>query len=197
MPGKSWIFLLLAAAPAVADDCKPRAVDPGIVRQLAIISARSNRACPALPDVPDLCMAVSQKLHQPDPVMRTRYVYQNMIYRAACVDPGDSPDLIRGKVRQFWNTHHSRLTCTQLAFTIRDGHLLKLAVERNAEDFLEEVVWDWQLDLNHVDAVDGRTVLDYVRDAQAQAEGTSRARVFKRYHDLLRDEGGARFASER
>jgi hypothetical protein len=195
MNSKTLFLLLLAAAPSAVHDCRPRPIDPALAAQLETISRTTGRACPALPNVGNLCFAVSEKLSQRDPALKTRYAYQNMIYQAACVEPEDSPERIRGKVQHFWNTHHAALTCNQLGFSVRNGHLLVLAVERNAEDFVEEAVWDWQLDLNHI-GNDGRTVLDYVRDEQQREEGTTRARILKRYRDLLRDEGGARHASE-
>lgn len=164
----------------------------GAVRQPR---ADAQGHCANRVDVAKLCPLVANQTTHRDDVLGTRYAYQQEIYQASCIVPADSPDARREKIREFWRRSGASLTCTQLDFTVKDGHLLKLAVQKNAQDFVEEAVLDWKVDLNQVDASDHRTVLDFVAAEQVRSAGTNRARIYKKYFDLLR-ENGAKFSRE-
>lgn len=183
---------MLLAIPAAADDCKPQPIDPAVRAALAQAAARQGTACPRAADAVQLCNAVSDQIAQTDPASPDKYSYQTKIRAAACVEPEDDDALVRGKVQAFWNAHHAGLHCSQLGFSIENGHLLKLAIENNSKDFINDAVRKWQVDLNHVDAADGRTVLDYVVDERARARGTNLEPTLERYETLLRKHGAKR-----
>ena len=105
----------------------------------------------------DLCDAVAGQILETDPSRRTHYTFQTKIYAASCVDESaDSAEVIQQKIQAFWLVAEPTLTCSQLNFSVKDGHILKLAVERNSRDFINDVVRKWKLSLNHVDRSDGR-----------------------------------------
>ncbi len=189
------ICLMITIPAFAADECDPQAIDQSVVKDLQQVSSRMNVECPTPVNVANLCMAVGEKYSERNPSLGTKYAYQNQIYRASCVEAGDSEDIIRAKVQHFWNRFHSELSCSPLGFSVRNGHLLKLAVERNSEDFVEEAILDWKVSLNHVDQTDQRTVLDYIDAEVKKASGTTRERILKRYFDLFR-ENGAKFKRE-
>ena len=146
----------------------------------------------------DLCDAVAGQILETDPSRRTHYTFQTKIYAASCVDESaDSAEVIQQRIQVFWLVAEPTLTCSQLNFSVKDGHILKLAVERNSRDFINDVVRKWKLSLNHVDRSDGRTVLDYIAAELAQARSTNPdlVPILQRYFDLFRSRG-AKYASE-
>lgn len=144
--------------------------------------------------VADLCWYVSEKLHGGQPGER-RYAFDRYIRGwagVAGVNEADSEDA--EKIRAFWTANAPRLRCSQLGFSVRNGHLWKLAIERNSEDFVEMALIDWGLTPNDLDC-SGETPLDYTEREMVRAEGTNWARTLRRYRDLLLEYGGKR-ASE-
>ena len=109
----------------------------GAVRQPR---ADAQGHCANRVDVAKLCPLVANQTTHRDDVLGTRYAYQQEIYQASCIVPADSPDARREKIREFWRRSGASLTCTQLDFTVKDGPRLKLAVQKNAQDFVEEAV---------------------------------------------------------
>jgi hypothetical protein len=189
---KLFVAAVLLAVPAAADDCTPQLVDPAVRDALVQEAARQGQSCPRALDVEQLCDAVSDQIAETAPGSPNKYSYQSKIHAAACIEPSDAPEMVRGKVQAFWNREHARLNCSQLGYSIRNGHILKLAVERNSKDFVNDAVRKWKLDLNHVDPADGRTVLDYIAEERAKARGTSLDLILQRYDDLFRKNGAKR-----
>jgi hypothetical protein len=151
--------------------------------------------CPNQINAMQLCNAVSDQLYESDESTGNKYSYQTKIYKGSCVEPGDSQEIIQAKVQIFWNKYHESLNCTQLGFSIKDGHILKLAVERNSKDFINDVIRKWKLSLNHVDPADQKTVLDYIETELVKAKGTPIEPTLQRYFDLFRSHG-AKFKRE-
>jgi len=182
-------FSLLITLPAFAgDECQNIPVSSEIVVQLEGVSKRLNIECPNQVNVSELCHAVGGQLFETQNT-DYKYIYQTKIYRAACVETSDSPEVVRLKVQNFWNKFHSGLNCSQLGFSVRNGHILKLAVERNSRDFINDAIRKWKVSLNHVDDSDQKTVLDYIEAELARAKGTSMEPVIQRYFTLFRSNG--------
>eukprot|EP01034_Spumella_vulgaris_P002641 gene2641-3425_t len=59
------------------------------------------------------------------------------------------------------NANAASLVCNMTNFNPRNGSILNLAVARQADDFIGDAVVNWKVDLNQIDAIDGKTVLDY------------------------------------
>lgn len=188
MLSRIFAFTLLVSIPAFADDCQDIPVSPEVVGQLEGVSKRLNMECPNQVNVSELCTAVGDQLAETlNPA--NKYVYQTKIYKAACVEPTDTPEVMRMKVQNFWNKYHSGLNCSQLGFSVRNGHILKLAVEKNSRDFINDAIRKWKISLNHVDPADQKTVLDYISSELDRAKGTSMEPVIQRYFTLFRSNG--------
>jgi len=86
------------------------------------------------------------------------------------------------------------LVCNMSNFNPRNSSILKLAVARQADDFIGDAVVNWKVDLNQIDAIDGKTVLDYITDRRTNA-GPTFVTMLDRYYKLFSD-GGARHALE-
>ena len=129
----------------------------------ALFVSAPSRAAPERLEPADVCEAVSGQMLETDESRGTHYSYQTKIYALAGVQVSkDGPELIRRKIQAWWKADAKRMVCSQLNFSVHNGGILKLAVERNSRDFLNDMVRKWQVDVNVVDSADGKTVLDYV-----------------------------------
>ncbi len=189
-------FGLLISIPVfAADDCDPQVIDQNVIRDLQQVSSRINLECPNQVNVTQLCNAVADQIAETNSSSNNKYSYQTKIYQAACVENGDSAEIVQAKVQNFWNRYHSQLNCTQLGFTINNGHILKLAVEKNSRDFINDAIRKWKVSLNHVDSADQRTVLDYIEQELNNSKGTALEPTLQRYFNLFRS-NGAKFKRE-
>lgn len=139
---------------------------------------------------PDLCDAVAGQILETDPRAGTAYTYQTKIYRAAGVNPSeDSVEQVRAKVKAWWDAEGSTGTCSSINFSVRDGGILKLAVERNSRNFFNDVVRKWKLDVNRPDRSNGENVLDYVNREMAQNRGRALEPALRYYQTTLIKQG--------
>ena len=185
------ITLLMSVSAFAADECAPTVVDPQVISDLANVSSRLNQECPNQLNAVAFCSAVESKLTETQPIHSSvRYRYQNLIYTAACIVSGDSNETIRAKIQNFWNRFHGEMTCNQYNFNPRNGSVLKLAVIRQSNRFIDDALSNWRIGLNHVDETDHLTVLDYIELRKAQAGPTSPMAVtYQRYYDRFRSAG--------
>ena len=155
-------------------------------------------------DPEELCQFVAENLSDTRATAPTPYVYRTRLFRAAGVDPArDDPATIRTKMQTYWNRHREALICNVPNSVVRDGSILKLAVDSSSSEFLTDVVRRWQLDLNQIDydtihnEVDpgGETVLDFVDRQLERAAGSPREATLRRYRNWLVG-GGARRARD-
>lgn len=82
---------------------------------------------------------------------------------AACVRPGDSPEVEGIKIRAMWDKYEDKLVCDSIAFSVIGGNIIKATLLVKNKDFMETLM-DWKVNLNRVDPADQRTVMDYIRD---------------------------------
>ena len=144
----------------------------------------------------NFCAAVSSPLVELHPVYPSqRYGFESYLAEWALVRPDDPVPEIHRKIGRFLNANMPSLLCNQVNFNPRNGNILKLAVLRQSNSFIRNVLTDWHVDLNQIDAADGKTVLDYIQDRRARAGSTSLSRTMDRYYTSFRA-AGARHASE-
>lgn len=145
----------------------------------------------------ELCGAVDLQTFEMEPRHDTIiYMYQSELYDAAGVVRSDSEEALNAKVRKLLNERMPQLLCNHANFIPANGYILKLAVARLNQDFIDRVLHDWKPDLNQVDAADGRTVLDYVAWQRDQYGPTQSAhRIYQRMYDDFR-KAGAKLRSE-
>lgn len=181
--------LLISTSAFAADDCAPSVISPSIISNLVGVSERLNTTCPNELNIASFCGAVEAQVLENNPTRDdVLYRYQTMIYAASCVEASDSEEAVRLKVQNFWNRYHDRLSCNTLNFNPRNGNILKLAVARQADSFIDDTISSWRVGLNHVDTVDNGTVLDYIEQRKAQA-GPTFARTLQRYYDRFKAAG--------
>ncbi|QEC42658.1 hypothetical protein [Pseudobacter ginsenosidimutans] len=117
------------------------------------------------------------------------YRFEEKIYKLANVEIGkDSAGMIRSKVQQFWIQNEEHLTCDALSFNVAKGSIIKFAISRMFDDFIEDII-EWGVALNKVDTSDNRTVLDYIADEQSKSKGTALEPVYIRYYKQFRTAG--------
>jgi len=164
------VTVTILVSPALGDAAEPR----------------TGGECPAAINVAALCNEVNDMLQPPGLPDGLRYGYQYRIRTSACVVSADPPQVVQSKIRDFWKRRQSSLTCNLLGFSVRNGSILKLALERDNMAFLDDAVRRWKVDLNYVDAADNRTVLDYAQDELVRTKGTSIEPLMKRHVEWLR-----------
>jgi hypothetical protein len=139
----------------------------------------------------NLCMLISGRVKDSNPLGGYKYLYQRRINEAAKVDPvNDSKEVIAKKISTMWVIAEQLniLICNSTQFDVMDGSLLKYAVSYKFTDFLEDVI-NWKISLNKVDANDNRTVLDYIRYQLQRNKGNALEEKFQIYYELLRSAG--------
>ena len=146
-------------------------------------------------DFGSFCTAVEAKVLENHPAHDTiLYRHQNLVYDAAGVAPHEKPETAYEKVRAFLDANASSLTCNLINFNPRNGNIYKLAVARQSDGFIDDALDNWHVDLNQIDATDGKTVLDYIADRRATA-GPTYTRILDRYYNRFRA-AGAKHAAE-
>jgi phosphoribosylaminoimidazole-succinocarboxamide synthase len=75
-----------------------------------------------------------------------------------------------------------------LAFSLLNGHILKLAIQKDSREFVYDAVSRWKVDLIVVDS-SGETVLDFVEKERVKAKGTLNEAVLAHYFEQLRKNG--------
>ena len=148
-------------------------------------------------DVQNFCASVANPMAEINPKhLNDRYRFQTMLNEASGAMSSDMQELVNLKIRTFLNNRMPSLLCSQNDFNPNNGNVLKLAVSRQSNRFIDYVLEQWKPDLNQIDAVDGRTVLDYIEFRKAEAGATSTfARTLDRYYKRFRAVG-ARHAAE-
>ena len=144
--------------------------------------------------IDDLCLFVAENILDTSGGAG-KWAWQSLFYSAGGVTRAEvaakSP-AINDKMRSWWAANQDRLTCNVVNSIVRDGSILRLAVDSASSDFLRDAVWRWKVDLNYRDRRDGGTVLDFV-DAQIAHSPTSpRVAFLKRYANWFEMHGGKR-----
>jgi hypothetical protein len=183
-------FSLIISIPAfAADNCDPQVIDQNVIKDLQQVSNRMSMECPNQINVTEFCSAVSAQLSETNPSAGTRFSYQTKIYRASCVESSDSPEVIRAKIQNFWNKYHDELICNQFGSMVKNGNILKLAVEKDSKEFINDAVRRWKVNLNHIDTSDHKTVLDYIDEQLAASHGSALENTLRRYQTIFKSNG--------
>ena len=152
------------------------------------------KGCPAPEKLIGLCGAVENIRNDPSDRDPFEYTYERIVAEAACADPTrEPPDLVREKIKAMWSRYESELTCN--TFDVTNGNVLKLAVNVDEWQFLDDAMKKWGVNLNRIDPSDGRTVLDYIDYRKTLYEGSDIGIMLDAYHRKL-VKYGAKHASE-
>lgn len=146
--------------------------------------------------IASLCSAVDAQILTIEPQHSlSLYAYQDILGAWAGVDASDTPEVANQKIGRYLNTNLPHMTCSTPNFVPAGGSLLKLAVARQSSDFIGYVLSDWKVNLNYIDKIDGRTVLDYIRDRRRANGPAGFGRTLDNYYRRFRA-AGAKHASE-
>lgn len=142
--------------------------------------------CPRLNLVDALCTSVTERTTNDDIESEFNYKYEEILYSIVCADTAnETKEEIIKKIHDVWVTHEDRFICDFPGFSVPEGNVIKLAVQREFSDFIYEVSRIWMVPLNKIDKSDGRTILDYISFEMKSFAGKPEENVLKRYYDLL------------
>lgn len=142
--------------------------------------------CPNKKKLKNICMIVGERME--DSAGKNKYLYTTRFLDAACVTPTDSDSVKSEKIRKTWEAYENDLKCNSTTFDVIDGSLLKFAVTRDFDDFLDDAI-KWKVNLNKVDESDGRTLLDYLQFHIQRNNENSLAQKYKLYYFKLKKAG--------
>lgn len=92
-------------------------------------------------------------------------------------------------MQRWWSRYQHLLNCNQLGSSVKNGNILRLALEKGANEFINDATRRWRLDLNAVDQHDGATALDYVDRELSKSRGTTSEAIWQRHKNLLIQHG--------
>ncbi len=106
----------------------------------------------------------------------------------------ESRESATDKISRWWDKYKTLFRCNTMSFNLEYGSILKFAVAHGYAPFLETIVGTYQMDINYIDPVDNRNMLDYVNDdlqkaIKTQGETHSLVKVLKEYKELLENLG--------
>lgn len=159
--------------------------------------ASKQRVCPDIRPLDGLCSSVGTHEAAKNPVGRYRHAYQEDFIKAACVDlDRDDNDTIVRKISSMLAKFEDEkeFKCSNGQFDIPNGNILKFAVSKRFDTFIGDAI-RWKVNLNKVDPVDNRTILDYVQSQINQHRGNGSEAGLHYYYDRLR-RAGAKHRSE-
>lgn len=152
-------------------------------------------ACPNPKKLRGLCMLIDSKEKDPNPQGRFVFKYQRKFLEAACVDvKKDSEEEIAKKISKVWQENEQTLICNNTKFDVANGNIIKFAANLKFDEFMIDMTM-WKVNLNRVDEMDGRTVLDYIQTQIGRNKGLASEPVLKRYYDMMK-KAGAKHKSE-
>jgi hypothetical protein len=185
----TFLILTSFAVQAQQADCEDKTIEEMKPVMEVAAAAQEETMCPNPKKLRGLCMFVDSKEKDPNPQGRFVWKYQRKLLEAACIDvKKDSEEEIGKKIAKVWKDNESTMICNNTKFDVANGNIIKFAVNLKFDEFLIDVS-QWNVNLNKVDATDGRTVLDYVQMQIDENKGLASEPVLKRYYDMLKKAG--------
>lgn len=129
-----------------------------ITKVAEAVTAEADDECPNARPLRGIC----EHVITPD-LVDNELSYVTRFKKAGCVKPDDSEEVANRKIREAWSKFEDRLVCDTIAFSLVGGNILKAATVSRNEVFYKTVI-KWGVNLNRVDPVDGKTVLDFIQD---------------------------------
>lgn len=184
------MLLLLFALPGKDASCQTantHTVRP--INKIVTPATEGPTVCPNPKKLRGLCMFVDSKEKDPNPQGRFVWKYQRKLLEAACADPAkDSEEEIGRKILNMWKENEATLICNNTKFDVANGNILKFAVNLKFDEFLIDAA-HWKVNLNKVDEMDGRTLLDYVQAQIERNNGLPAQPTLKQYYAMLKKAG--------
>lgn len=147
-------------------------------------------ACPNWNKIKNICAYISNRTDDPQPLNKNlKYMYQRKVFEAACVDvKKDDEATINKKISAMWASFENKLICNNMQFDVTNGSVIKFAAVSKFDPFIYDII-KWKVDLNRIDASDGRTTLDYIKYQIQRNKGNPIEKKLQEYYDQLRTAG--------
>lgn len=93
-----------------------------------------------------------------------QFNYEKRLWDISCVKPTDTEETAKNKVRLMWSKYKKDFICDENGFGIGPKSLLKYSIYQNFPDLLETLLMTYEVDVNFVDELDNKNVVDYIND---------------------------------
>lgn len=125
------------------------------------------------------------------------YVYEKRLWQMAGVRIGiDNEETTKQKIQLWWSKYKTKCKCDSVSFNVPNGNILKFAITKNATDFINNLVLNYDLDINFTDPADSKNLLDYISDEIQKMENGSASKssidIYKKYKEELISLGAKR-----
>lgn len=183
------MILVLVSAPIISS-AEEECVDAKVTNtadKLAMVA----KGCPNNDMIHTLCNYVGEETPE-DSTSENIYRYQTIINNAACITSDLSPTEKKKRMDKFWVMYGKDIQCQNLTFYVKgngSGSLIKYAVSIPFDDFMRDVISNWQVPpeaLNVKDKADGLTVLDYIEQEKTKAKSAAISSQLQKYYDKLK-----------
>jgi hypothetical protein len=158
------------------ENCEQPSVTPLPVQN--IIKAQNQitpKLCPNPGNMDLLCHHVWNKTKETDPKSGYNYVFQRIVYDASCVDyENESDEEIARKVNAMWNQYGAKLRCGPMGVP-STASPLRFAIHHYFDEFLQEALSMWKLDLNQLE--NGQTMLDFIDERISKTTGALKVQL--------------------
>jgi hypothetical protein len=139
-----------------------------------------------------LCGQVAERFPDEDEDSKYNYLFQSTLERMACVEKTDSEEVVIRKVQSFWDKYYSECKCNRDDFVLANRNILKYAAQHAWDEFFI-LIKQYKLNLNVIDPVDGKTLMDFVdheyKRIKQIAPDSDRTKSLKKLYDYLRSNG--------
>ncbi len=183
-----FLFTTLAVK-AQEEDCEDKTINALKPVMAVAAVAQEETLCPNPKKLRGMCMLIDSKEKDPNPQGRFVYKYQRKFLEAACVDVRkDSEEEISKKISSVWKENEATLICNNTKFDVANGSVIKFAANLKFDEFMIDMTI-WKVNLNKVDEMDGRTVLDYLKTQIERNKGMASEPVLQGYYNMLKKAG--------
>lgn len=149
---------------------------------------------PVEKDYQRICYQINEKQVAGDET-ELSFKYQESLWKMSCAKDGvDDLETARKKIQKMWNQYRALFSCHYLGVKVPGGNVTKYSLETGFPEFIRDAVKDYKLDMNFKDPIDGKTILDFVKDEiayfkRSPSDITPKIKEYERLYELLATNG--------
>ena len=153
-------------------------------------------AMPSKDMISRLCNDMYQRFEPRNPKSKMSFSYQEDLWETSCADvEKEILETARVKIQLMWNENKQKFRCynySTSAFT--DHNITKFSIDSGFSGLIIEFARKYQLDLNFLDPMDNKTILDFIFEQEKHIRNiypinTDKADEYKQVFNILKANG--------